>query len=43
MQLRVGLLQMADCGPSKEDLLAKGEALLGTLPLLKRAIFMAGG
>jgi N-carbamoylputrescine amidase len=26
MQLRVGLLQMADCGPRKEDLLAKGEA-----------------
>jgi hypothetical protein len=26
MQLRVGLLQMADCGPRKEDLQAKGEA-----------------
>jgi predicted amidohydrolase len=26
MQMRVGLLQMADCGPRKEDLLAKGEA-----------------
>ena len=26
MQLRVGLLQMADCGPRNEDLLAKGEA-----------------
>ncbi len=26
MQMRVGLLQLADCGPRKEDLLAKGEA-----------------
>ena len=26
MQMRVGLLQMADCGPRKEDLQAKGEA-----------------
>src|SRR5258708_36776862 len=26
MQMCVGLLQMADCGPRKEDLLAKGEA-----------------
>ena len=26
MQIRVGLLQMADCGPQKQDLLAKGEA-----------------
>jgi hypothetical protein len=26
MQMRVGLLQMADCGPRTEDLLAKGEA-----------------
>jgi hypothetical protein len=26
MQMRIGLLQMADCGPRKEDLLAKGEA-----------------
>src|SRR2546421_1741093 len=26
MQMRVGLMQMADCGPRKEDLLAKGEA-----------------
>ena len=26
MHLRVGLLQMAACGPQKQDLLAKGEA-----------------
>jgi predicted amidohydrolase len=26
MQIRVGLLQMADCGPHKHDLVAKGEA-----------------
>jgi hypothetical protein len=26
MQMHVGLLQMADCGPQKEDLQAKGEA-----------------
>ncbi len=26
MQMCVGLLQMADCGPRKADLLAKGEA-----------------
>src|SRR5260370_29050894 len=26
MQMCVGLMQMADCGPRKEDLLAKGEA-----------------